>query len=95
MCITHTHEHTYTHMNTHTLLSIEISSLITSYTRYHTLTVNTLLCSDDDKVECSGNTRRSSKDTPVDAISLDFLIKSVMSRMLANPGTNIRIAPEK
>jgi hypothetical protein len=61
--------------------------------RNTSLTVNTLLCSEEVKVECSGRTLSESRVTPVDAISLLFLINSVMSLMLASPGTNIRIAP--
>ena len=100
----HMHTHTNTHYPkvhtyTHTLMNKQYHGfhhLINTNTlsHYHTLTVNTLLCSDDDKVECSGRTRRSSRDTPVDAISRDFFIKSVISRIFVNPGTKIRIAPE-
>ena len=57
------------------------------------LTVNTLLCSAEERVECRGRTLRLSRVTPVAAISFDFFKSSVMSRMLARPGTNINIAP--
>ena len=75
------------------MLSYTRTSAHTYIHHYESLTVNTLLCSDDDKVECRGSTLRSSRDTPVDAISRDFFIKSVISRIFANPGTNINIAP--
>lgn len=55
--------------------------------------MNTLLCSAEVKVECSGSTLRVSSATPVDAISLLFFISSVISLILASPGTKIRIAP--
>ena len=65
-------------------------------TAYHpnlSITVKTLPCSADDKVECSGKIRKLSCVMPVAVISFDFFNNSAISLILANPGTKIRIAP--